>query len=193
MPDPDASRIHGLGQLISAAKMRRRAPIDSWNPPYCGDIGLKIHKDGSWSYQGSPIARPELVTLFSTVLRCDADGRHYLVTPVEKVDVDVEDSPFLAVEMQVDQTSAGQQLTFRTNIDDIVVCGPDHPLSFRLEEKSGGLKPYVRVRGNLWARLTRPLYFDLVDLAEAADDNGETFVVQSGGETFFMEPETANR
>lgn len=184
MHDRQASRIQNLGQLLSAASKRGLPPVESWNPPYCGDIGLAIARDGTWSYQGSVIARSGLVKLFASVLRCEDDGRHYLVTPVEKVDVAVADAPFLAVEMQVDGTARAQQLTFRTNVDDVVRCGPDNPLSFAIEEGSGGLKPYVRVRGRLLARLTRALTFDLVGLAEGFDETEGSHTVWSGGTGF---------
>jgi hypothetical protein len=123
------------------------------------------------------------VKLFSRILRKDADGRTYLVTPVEKVVVEVDDAPFLAVEMQVENQGRDQQLIFRTNVDDIVRCGPDHPLRFELEPGSGGLKPYLLVRGRLEALVTRALYYDLVELAEAGPD-GESLGIWSGGAFF---------
>src|SRR5690606_5954077 len=126
-----------------------------------GDIGLKIRADGTWLYQNSPIRRPSMVKLFASVLRKDADGRTYLVTPVEKVDVAVEDAPFLAVEMQVLGSGSEQELIFRTNVDDVVRCGADSPLRFAAQRNGGGLKPYVLVRGRLEALLTRALVFDL--------------------------------
>jgi hypothetical protein len=163
------SRIAGLDGLLLAAAGDRLPPVEVWNPPYCGDIGMAIKADGTWFYQGSPIGRKPMVRLFSRILRRDADGRHYLVTPVEKVDVAVADAPFLAVEMQVDGSGMGQRLTFRTNIEDVVVCGSDHPLRFVEEAGSGGLKPYLLVRGRLEALLTRALYYDLVELADERD------------------------
>ncbi|MEL7049132.1 MAG: DUF1285 domain-containing protein [Pseudomonadota bacterium] len=155
----------GLEALVAAASKNGTAPVEDWDPPYCGDIGLGIARDGQWTYRGGRIGRPALVKLFSRVLRRDADGRHYLVTPAEKVDVIVVDAPFRAVEMQVDGVGDAQTLTFRTNTDDVVVCGDDHPLVFREESRSGGLKPYLLVRGRLEALLTRAVYMDLVGLA----------------------------
>jgi hypothetical protein len=139
--------------------------VEKWNPPYCGDIGMRIRADGVWLYQGSPIGRMPLVKLFASVLRRDADGRHYLVTPVEKVDVAVDDAPFLAVEMEVRGEGHDQTLIFRTNVDDAVACGPGHRMRFALEQPSGGLKPYVRVRGRLEALVARSVYYDLMELA----------------------------
>jgi len=161
---PPEHRIQGLDQLLAAANSGKMPPVERWNPPYCGSIGMRIRADGVWLYQNSPIGRPALVKLFSRILRRDSDGRTYLVTPVEKVDVEVDDAPFLAVEMQVERAGPDQKLIFRTNVDDIVPCGPHHPLRFE-QAPEGGLKPYLRVRGGLDALLTRALYYDLIDLA----------------------------
>ena len=178
----DANRIQGLEALIKAQTGGGLPPVESWNPPYCGDIGMAIRGDGTWMYQGSPIGRMPLVKLFSRVLRRDEDGRHFLVTPAEKIDVMVEDAPFLAVEMQVDGEAERQQLTFRTNVDDIVRCGPELPLRFVVEAGSGGLKPYVRVRGRLDALVSRAVYYDLVELAVARRETGADRIgVWSGG------------
>lgn len=171
----------GLGNLealLNAQSGDKPPPVERWNPPYCGDIGLAIRRDGTWTYQGSPIGRKPLVRLFSRVLRRDPDGRTYLVTPVEKIDVAVEDAPFLAVEMEVAGGGADQRLTFRTNVDDVVACGPEHPLRFEVEPGSGGLKPYLRVRGRLEALVTRAVYYDLVELGVT---EGRAFGVWSGG------------
>lgn len=176
------TRISGLEQLLKSQGGKGPPPVERWNPPYCGDIGMEIRADGSWIYQKSPIGRIGLVKLFASVLRRDDDGRHYLVTPVEKVDVKVADAPFLAVEMEVRGDGPGRQLVFRTNVDDIVVCGPEHPLRFVEEPRSGGLKPYLHVRGRLEALVTRALYYDLVELAEPDADG--TLVLTSGGVAF---------
>lgn len=184
-----SGRIVGMEALLRQQESETLPPVERWNPPYCGDIGMRIGRDGVWFYQGSPIGRRPLVRLFSRVLRRDEDGRHYLVTPVEKVDVSVDDAPFLAVEMEVEGTGEGQSLVFRTNVDDIVRCGPDHPLRFAIEEAGGGLKPYVHVRGRLEALLTRALYYDLVALAvPIVRDGRETFGVWSAGALFHLEP-----
>lgn len=190
--DRMASRINGLESLLKDADGRGAAPVESWNPPYCGDIGLAIAADGGWTYRGSAIRRLPLVKLFARVLRRDDDGRHYLVTPAEKVDVAVADAPFLAVEMEVRRAGAGpgsgpggrQEIVFRTNVDDIVVAGRDHPLRFAVEPATGGLKPYLLVRGRLDALLTRSLTMDLVALAER-DATGR-LGVRSGGAWFGM-------
>lgn len=163
--DVDANRIHDLKALLQAQDMGTLPPVESWNPPYRGNIGLEIKADGSWAYQGSPINRPSLVRLFASVLRRDADGRHFLVTPVECFDIAVADAPFRAVELQIEGSGPEQRLVFRTNVDDLVRCGPEHPLRFEQETDSGGLKPYLLVRGRLEALVTRALSYDLVELA----------------------------
>jgi hypothetical protein len=180
--DAATNRIGGLEALLRARGGKGPAPVETWNPPYCGDIGMAIRSDGVWLYQGSPIGRAPLVKLFAGVLRKDADGRHYLVTPAEKVDVAVDDAPFLAVEMEVRGEGRAQSLIFRTNVDDIVTAGPDHPVRFVVEPGSGGLKPYLLVRGRLEALVTRALYYDLVELAVAEADHG--LGLWSGGAFF---------
>lgn len=179
--DAATNRISGLEALLKEQGGKGPAPVDKWNPPYCGDIGMKIRGDGVWFYQGTPIGRMPLVKMFARVLRKDGDGRHYLVTPVEKVDVDVADAPFLAVEMEVQGSGRDQSLTFRTNVDDVVTAGTAHPLRFAAEPGSGGLKPYLHVRGRLEALVTRALYYDLVELAV---DEGDGLGLWSGGMCF---------
>jgi uncharacterized protein len=184
------NRIFGLEALLKAEAGRGRPPVETWDPPYCGDIGLAIGADGVWHYRGSPIRRPALVKLFASVLRKDADGRHYLVTPAEKVDVAVKDAPFLAVEMEVRGEGGAQELIFRTNVDDIVTASPRHPLRFELEAGSDGLKPYLAVRGRLEALLTRAIVWDLAQLATAAAETGAPLGLWSGG-AFFALPSAA--
>jgi hypothetical protein len=174
-----------LGGDVAPRPGRVPAPVESWEPPCCGDIGLKIRADGIWLYQGGPIRREALVRLFASVLRKDVDGRTYLVTPVEKVLVAVEDAPFLAVAMEVDGEGSHQRLVFTTNVGDVVVCGPRHPLRFAEQEPGHGLKPYVLVRGRLDALLTRSLTFDLVALATGnAGGGGHRAGVWSSGAFF---------
>jgi hypothetical protein len=187
MDDEKAGNLPGIGRLeewVNSAPERRPAPVESWHPPYCGDIGLKILRNGTWLYQGSPIGRLPLVKLFSAVLRKDADGRTYLVTPAEKVDVEVEDAPFLAVEMNVQGSGSSQRLIFRTNVDDVVTAGPEHPLRFTEQQPGGGLKPYVRVRGRLDALLTRALVHELVELATEEPQGARAHGVWSDGYFF---------
>ena len=182
---PDGA-IGGLGEVVSR-RGRGPAPVHLWNPPDCGDIDMRIAADGVWHYRGSPIGRASLVQLFASILRKDGD-RYVLVTPVEKVGVKVDDAPFLAVEMQVAEKDGEKVLTFRTNVDDLVTAGPEHPMRFE-RGAADGLKPYVRVRGDLWALVKRALFYDLVDLgvSERWDDEA-WFGVRSGGVFFPMCP-----
>ena len=180
---PTSPGLDGLAQAAAQAKTRGLPPIHQWNPPDCGDIGLKIGRDGVWSYQGSPIGRVAMVRLFSTILRRDPEG-HVLVTPVEKVSVEVEDAPFLAVEMQVEGLGEARILRLRTNVDDWVSVDAAHPLRFE-PGPSGGLKPYALVRDQLWALVARPVFYDLAALGEVREIDGqEMFGVACGG-TFF--------
>ena len=174
----------GLEALLRATSEGGKAdarPVEKWNPPYCGSIGMSIRRDGTWMYQGSPIGRSALVKLFASILRKDDDSKTYLVTPAEKVDVEVEDAPFLAVEMAVSGEGRDRTLTFRTNVDDVVTVGKDHPLRFEPTEPDGGLKPYILVRGRLEALCTRAVYAELVSLADAKDRDAGEVGVWSGG------------
>jgi hypothetical protein len=160
-------------------------PVHLWNPPFCGDLDMRIATDGTWYYMGTPIGRPALVRLFSTILKRE-DGKHFLVTPVEKVGIRVDDAPFLAVEMQKRASGDGTTLRFRTNVDDWVDCDAAHRLRFEAAA-DGGLTPYLHVRADLWAKVTRALYYDLVDMGEARMVDGqEMFGVESAGEFFPM-------
>src|SRR5579871_3058208 len=183
----------GLEGLTVAAKEAANAaaaakglpPVHLWNPPFCGDLDMRIAADGTWYYMGTPIGRPALVRLFSTILKRE-DGKHFLVTPVEKVGIRVDDAPFLAVEMQKERSKEGWSLRFRTNVDDWVDCDSEHSLRFE-PSAEGGLTPYLHVRSDLWAKVTRPLYYDLVDLGEEqVVDGREMFGVTSAGVFFPM-------
>lgn len=179
----------GLEALISraAASNRGLPPVDKWNPEFCGDLDMEIRADGTWFYMGTPIGRQPLVRLFSTVLRKDADGKTYLVTPVEKVGIRVEDAPFVGVEMSVTQRDGHQVLTFRTNVGDVVEAGPDHTLRFEIAGENDELKPYLHVRGRLEALISRPVMYDIVELGEPVEIDGrEMFAVRSGGSVFPM-------
>ncbi|MBM1169748.1 DUF1285 domain-containing protein [Microvirga arabica] len=169
--------------LGSDSKRKGPPPVERWNPAYCGEIDMRIAADGTWHYMGSPINRPSLVKLFSTVLRKDPE-RYVLVTPVERVGIMVEDAPFLAVEMAVEGEGQRRQVAFRTNVDDLVQVGPDHPLRFE-QNANGGLKPYVKVRGELWALVTRSLALDLVAMGEERTADGAAIFGLAAGGVFF--------
>lgn len=172
-----------MDRLLSAlrdGKTRGLPPVERWNPPFCGDLDMRIAADGTWFYLGTPIGRPALVKLFSSVLRRD-DGNYFLVTPVEKVGIKVEDAPFQAVEMAVEGEGEQRSIAFRTQVDDVVSVGPEHAIRFEREAK-GGLKPYIHVRRDLWARVTRALTYDLLALGEIREVEGqEMFGVAAAG------------
>lgn len=160
-------------------------PVHLWNPPFCGDLDIRIAADGTWFYMGTPIGRPALVRLFSTILKRE-DGKHFLVTPVEKVGIRVDDAPFVAVEMRKERDNRGPLLRFRTNVDDWVSCDSGHRLRFEAGP-ADGLMPYLHVRADLWAKLTRAIYYDLVDIGEERMIDGQPmFGIESGGEFFAM-------
>lgn len=184
MTGSDAKTSRGLDALAGAAAAAPRRglpPVHLWNPAHCGDIDIRIRADGVWLHEGSPIGRPELVRLFSTILRKDPDGYH-LVTPVEKLRIEVEDLPFRAV--RVDRV--GEALVFTTDVGDQVEAGPDHPLRVDTDPQTGDPAPRVHVRGDLEARLTRPVFYELVEMSESRD--GMRGVV-SNGAFFELGPE----
>lgn len=145
-------------------------PIHLWNPEFCGDIDMHIKRDGSWDYMGSPISRPAMVRLFSTILRHDEDGKYYLVTPVEKVGIRVDDAPFVAVELRVEAKGEDQVLHFRTNVDDSMTADKDHPIRIVIDEM-GSPSPYILVRDRLEALIGRSVYYQLAELAVEKDEH----------------------
>lgn len=185
------SRTSALEALVARATHAGSGlpPVDKWEPEFCGELDIEIKRDGTWFYLGTPIGRLPLVRLFSTVLRKDADGKTYLVTPVEKISIKVEDAPFIAVEMNASGEGDDQVLTFRTNVGDLVECGPDNPLRFDIIGDTDQLKPYVLVRGRLEALLSRPVMYELVSHGEEQEVNGQTmFVLRSKGAVFPIMP-----
>jgi len=185
----------GLEAIAAGLPRENRGlpPVERWDPPFCGDIDMRIAADGTWFYQKTPIGRPALVKLFASVLKREGE-KYFLVTPVEKVGIAVEDVPFLAVEMKVTAGEGGRVLQFRTNVDDWVAAGPGHALRFEQQSVTGGLKPYVHVRRELWAKITRALFYDLVALGEERDVGGMAmFGVVSGDEFFTMAEASALR
>ncbi|WP_129792296.1 DUF1285 domain-containing protein [Sphingosinicella sp. CPCC 101087] len=173
----------GFGDIAELAQGRKLPPVDSWNPPHCGHSGIRIARDGTWFHEGSPIGRPAMVRLFASILRREPDGRHVLVTPVEKLDVDVEDAPFVAVEVRSEGAGRSRSLAFRLNTGDVLVADADHPLRF--EQSPEGPRPYLLVRRGLDALIARPIYYELAEsaLAEGAEPPG----LWSGGVFFAMD------
>ena len=184
-PPKDLSAL-SLAEIIRLAEEKKLPPVESWNPGHCGDSMMRIASDGTWFHEGTPIGRPAMVRLFSTILRREDDGRFVLVTPVEKLDIEVEDAPFVAVELRSEGAGHDRTLAFRLNTGDVVVAGPDHPI--RIEDKGDGPHPYVQVRPGLDALVARPVYYDLA--AIAIEEDHVPPGVWSKGVFFALESET---
>lgn len=177
-PEPiaDLSAL-SLAEIARLAEEDRLPPVDQWNPSHCGDSQMRIAADGTWFHEGSPIGRPAMVRLFSTILRREADGGYVLVTPAEKLDIAVDDAPFVAVEVQSEGSGRDRRLAFRLNTGDLVVADGDHGL--RIAERADGPHPYLHVRRGLEARIARPVYYELAALA--LDEGGDPPGLWSGG------------
>lgn len=174
----------GLAASLKATKTRGLPPVETWNPPFCGDIDMEIRRDGTWFYEGTPIGRPGLVKLFASILIREGDD-YFLVTPVEKVGIRVQDAPFVAVDFEASGKGQAQRLTFTTNLENITVAGPEAPLRFVRDDETGEPSPYVRVRRNLEALIDRKSFYRLVDLGVHHDG---WFGVWSGGVFFGIIP-----
>lgn len=165
-PDFDTLTIADIARLAEADRL---PPVERWNPDHCGHSDMRIARDGTWYHQGSPIGRIAMVRAFSRILRREPDGGFVLVTPVEKLDIDVEDAPFVAVELKAEGDGEHASLAFRLNTGEVVTASADHPLRF--VEHEDGPHPYVHVRGGLEALIARPLYYELAERALAGDEN----------------------
>jgi len=177
-----------LGQIPRSEK-KGPAPVHLWNPPFCGDLDMRIARDGRWYYMGTPIGRPAMVQLFSSVIRRDGDD-YFLVTPVEKVGIQVEDVPFVAVRLEVEGQGEAQVLRFFTNVEDEVEAGPEHPLRFEIDPKTQEPAPYVHVRANLEALIHRNVFYQLVELAVPCEIEGQGWLgVWSNGQCFPVGPQ----
>ena len=176
-PDLDALSMDEVAAHIAA---QSPAPVERWHPTHCGDSEMRIASDGTWYHQGSPIGRRDMVRKFATILRREEDGGFVLVNPGEKLDIVVDDAPFVAVKMKV----ADGRIAFQTNVGDLVIAGPEHPLRF--ENRADGPHPYVRVRGGLDALIARSLYYDLANLAMEGGEGPPG--VWSEGRFFALEP-----
>jgi hypothetical protein len=182
-PPADLSEL-SLAEIATLAEAKKLPPVERWNPDHCGDSAMRIGRDGTWYHEGSPIGRPAMVRLFSTILRREPDGSFVLVTPVEKLAIEVEDAPFVAVELKSEGEGEERSLAFRLNTGDVVVAGPDHPI--RLKAGEDGPHPYVEVRSGLEALVARPVYYELAEIALA--EGSEPPGLWSGGVFFGLEP-----
>jgi len=169
-----------LAESARAAKSGGLPPVHLWNPPFCGDLDMRIARDGTWFYLGTPIGRKELVRLFSTILRKDGDD-YFLVTPVEKVGITVDDAPFVAVDFNPD----GDGLKFETNVGDTCVAGPDHPIRVERDPETGEPSPYILIRTNLEALIDRKSFYRLVDIGKETEFEGERWFGVFSQDTFF--------
>jgi hypothetical protein len=187
MPAPPPSDLDALSlaEIARLAEARKLPPVESWNPAHCGPSDMRIARDGTWFHEGSPIGRPAMVRLFSTILRREPDGSYVLVTPAEKLDIEVEDAPFVAVEMKSEGEGRDRSLAFRLNTGDLVVAGPEHRLRFAAD--ADGPHPYLHVRAGLEALVARSVYYELVELALA--EGAEPLGAWSGGAFFALEPD----
>jgi len=185
---PAAASAESLAGAARAASSKGPPPVHLWNPPFCGDLDIRIARDGTWSYLGTPIGRFELVRLFSSILRKDGDD-YFLVTPAEKVGIRVDDAPFVAVDFTAEGQGPAQSLTFVTHVGDRATAGPDHPIRVAYDPQTGEPSPYVTIRANLEALIDRKSFYRLVELGSHAKHEGEDwFGLWSGGVFFPIIP-----
>jgi hypothetical protein len=178
----------GIAAAARAAKGKGLPPVHLWNPPFCGDLDMRIARDGTWFYLGTPIGRFELVKLFSSILRRDGED-YFLVTPVEKVGITVEDAPFVAVDFEVQGEGTDQILTFETHVGDLAIAGADNPIRITRDAETGEPSPYVLIRTNLEALIDRKSFYRLIDLGAHHDHAGESwFGLWSSGQFFPVIP-----
>jgi hypothetical protein len=183
-----APNAEGLASAARQAARKGPPPVEKWDPPFCGDLDMRIARDGTWFYLGTPIGRPEMVRLFSSIIRKDGDD-YFLVTPVEKVGITVDDAPFVAVDFRAEGKGAGQVLVFETNVGDETAAGPENPIRVVRDPETGEPSPYVHVRRGLEALIDRKSFYRLVDIGEHRELNGERwFGLRSGGEFFAIIP-----
>ena len=186
----DPAAADNLAKAVAAATKGKRgpAPVHLWDPPYCGDLDIRIARDGTWWYLGTPIGRKELVQLFASVLKLE-DGRYYLVTPVEKIGISIDDAPFVAVDFEVADPGPAQTITFETNVGENSVAGPDNPIRVERDPETGEPSPYVHIRSGLEALIDRKSYYRLVEIGEHEEVDGERwFGLRSGGVFFPIIP-----
>ena len=180
----DTSKTADLLAQIPMLGKKGLPPVHLWNPPYCGAIDMRIARDGSWFYLGTPIGRKPMVKLFSSIIRRDGD-EYFLVTPVEKVGIQVDDAPFVAVSLQVEGEGEAQLLRFTSNVEEEVQAGSQHPLRFVIDPHTQQPSPYVLMRSNLEALILRSVFYQLVELAQPCEVDGQTWLGVWSGGVFF--------
>lgn len=174
----------GIAQAAKLAGKKGPPPVHLWNPEFCGDLDMRIARDGTWFYLGTPIGRMPLVKLFSSIIRKDGDD-YFLVTPVEKVGITVEDAPFVAIDFDVTGTGKDQEITFTTLVDDVVIAGIEHPIRVVRDKDTGEPSPYVLIRSNLEALIDRKSFYRLVDIGAHAEHEGQSWFGVWSKDVFF--------
>lgn len=183
-----APSAENLASAVKAASKKGPPPVHLWNPDFCGDLDMRIARDGTWWYLGTPMGRKELVKLFSSIIRKDGED-YFLVTPVEKVGITVDDAPFVAIDFEVAGEGCDQVITFVTHVDDEAVAGPDNPIRVARDPETGEPSPYVLIRANLEALIDRKSFYRLVEIGAHEDVDGESwFGVWSSGQFFPIIP-----
>jgi hypothetical protein len=186
MPD---TATFSLEDIIKQIEGQSQPPVEKWNPDFCGDIDMRIARDGTWYYMGTPITRQRMVKLFSTILRRDADGKTYMVTPVEKIGITVDDAPFVAVSVDSLGVGKNEALHFTTNVGESVIAGPDHPIRVEIDKTTDEPRPYIHVRGRLEALIGRAPFYEMVGHAFETEIEGKAYLaVKSMGEIFPIGP-----
>lgn len=184
-PQSDATEPDRLAELIRHAGSQRYPPVHAWTPEQCGEIDIRIARDGGWYYQGSPIARRRMVRLFASVLKREGDA-YYLVTPVEKLKIAVDDAPYVAVALERHGAGRDQTLAFRTQTDELVIADAEHPIRVETDAGTGAPSPYVHVRDGLEALIARPVYYELAEIALTSTPAGDSPGVWSRGAFFAL-------
>ena len=181
VPDFD---LASFAKQVGAQKF---PPVEKWNPDFCGDIDMRIASDGTWFYMGTPIGREKMVRLFASVLRKDDDGKTYLVTPVEKIGITVDDAHFVAVSVEIAGEDEDLTLCFTTNVGDQIIAGPDHAIRVEVDQETGEPRPYLHVRGRLEALISRNVYYELIERGRLQQLDGlSTCVIKSQGMEFSL-------
>ncbi len=187
MSDAQVKQSFDLSEFMKQVGEQSYPPVHKWNPDFCGDIDMRIASDGTWFYMGTPIGRQKMVRLFSSVLRKDEDGKTYLVTPVEKIGITVEDAPFVAVSVEVADDGGEQSVCFTTNVGDQVVAGPENPIRVDVDTETGEPRPYILVRDRLEALISRNVYYQLVELSDIVEADGKSSCsIESRGVRFSL-------
>ena len=178
--------LKGIETIYDFSKRKKKGipPVEKWNPPFCGDIDMHILRNGKWTYMGSEIKRPAMIKLFSNIIRLDDDGHYYLVTPVEKVRIKVDDVPFVAVSMNKTEDEGINCLSFMTNVQDEIMLSKENPIEIVINDNDEP-SPYITVRKNLKALISRSVYYDLINMAEEEMIDDKKFLVIKSNNTSF--------